>query len=282
MTNKNFRNILFGTLALLVAGSLVACIPIKPDLPTEESTTLAKETESSKPTKEEATTAEKTTEDAGAETTSDKAEETTEETAAGKITLSYPKSLEVFQGHVPFDLYCSATSADDAELSYLWYETTTGKLEDIIAVNRGEEMEATLPLDSDTVFSTYYVCKVTSADGEEVYTEPILVSSIPFAEYDKTIEMAKGYDNALEFDYTETFYTAMSNGVCDEPGVTWYQTSTGKLQDIMAVNRGEMTGKVCPVDTSVAGTYYYVIGFDRGNEYSSHMVYSDIITVIVK
>lgn len=88
--------------------------------------------------------------------------------------ISVPQSMTVNQGDI-LDLYCSATSPDGSQLSYLWYSTSTGKLEDIIAVNRGAETNDTLRVDTTYPGTYYYVCGVDTANGGSAYSSIITV-----------------------------------------------------------------------------------------------------------
>jgi hypothetical protein len=86
-----------------------------------------------------------------------------------------PESIEVYVGDI-LDLYCSATSPDGSALSYLWYQTSTGKLEDIIAINRGSETTDTLRVDTSTPGTYYFVCGVDTANGGGAYSSVIRVT----------------------------------------------------------------------------------------------------------
>ena len=64
-------------------------------------------------------------------------------------TVNVPKGMDVLKGE-NLDLYCHATSNDGSSLSYLWYETPTGAMQDIVAINRGTETGDTLRVDTST------------------------------------------------------------------------------------------------------------------------------------
>jgi len=84
-------------------------------------------------------------------------------------------SMTVMQGDM-LDLYCYAVSPDGSSLNYTWYETSTGKLYDIIAVNRGSETNDTLRCDTSEIGTRYYVCMVTTSVGGSAYTSVIPVT----------------------------------------------------------------------------------------------------------
>ena len=71
------------------------------------------------------------------------------------------------------EIRCVALAPGDSQLEYLWYETPTGRLEDMRAVNRGTETADTLVPDSSTVGTTYYICQVTSNQGGITYSSAV-------------------------------------------------------------------------------------------------------------
>ena len=84
-------------------------------------------------------------------------------------------SMEVYQDEV-LDLFCDATDPRGGNLSYLWYETSTGKLENIIAINRGSEERDTLRVDTSATGTRYYVCSVGTSNGGSAYSSVIPVT----------------------------------------------------------------------------------------------------------
>lgn len=89
--------------------------------------------------------------------------------------ISVPAAMEVTKGEV-VDLYCQATAKDGSTLSYLWYETSTGGLKDIVAVNRGAEDQDTLRVDTGAYGTRYYVCAVSTSNGGSAYSSVIPVT----------------------------------------------------------------------------------------------------------
>ena len=89
--------------------------------------------------------------------------------------VSIPSELTVEQGDLA-EIRCVAKSADDSQISFLWYETDTGKREDIRAVNRGEETSDTLICDTDNVGTRNYICMVESANGGMTYSSVVTVT----------------------------------------------------------------------------------------------------------
>ena len=89
--------------------------------------------------------------------------------------VSIPSELTVEQGDLA-EIRCVAKTTDGSELSFLWYETDTGKLEDIRAVNRGTETADYLICDTDNVGTRNYVCLVESANGGMTYSSVVAVT----------------------------------------------------------------------------------------------------------
>ena len=86
--------------------------------------------------------------------------------------VSIPTELTVGQGDRA-EIRCTAKSADDSQLSFLWYETDTGRLEDIRAVNRGTETADYLLCGTSKVGTRHYICMVESANGGMTYSSVI-------------------------------------------------------------------------------------------------------------
>ena len=89
--------------------------------------------------------------------------------------VSIPTELTVEQS-AEAEIRCVAKSIDDSELSFLWYETDTGRLEDIRAVNRGTETADYLLCDTSEVGTRNYICMVESANGGMTYSSVVSVT----------------------------------------------------------------------------------------------------------
>ena len=87
--------------------------------------------------------------------------------------ISVPHMVQCKQGEY-VELYCDArpTSGNVSEkgdnLYYMWYQTPSGDLFDIIAVDRGAEDEPTFVPDTSVPGWYYYVCGVEDRSGEEL------------------------------------------------------------------------------------------------------------------
>ncbi len=91
--------------------------------------------------------------------------------------LSIPTMLTVEQGDEA-EVRCVAKSVSDAQLSFLWYETDSGRLEDIRAVNRGEETNDFMLCDTTVLGTRNYLCMVKSTDGGVIYSSVVPVTVI--------------------------------------------------------------------------------------------------------
>lgn len=79
-------------------------------------------------------------------------------------------------------LTCTAAAADGDKIkSYLWYETATGRLRDIVAIGGRDGSEETSPVmvcDTSAVGTRYYVCAVWTESGGMAYSSVIPVTVI--------------------------------------------------------------------------------------------------------
>lgn len=93
--------------------------------------------------------------------------------------LTVPASASADKG-AALQLTCKATAANgDKVKSYLWYETATGKLKDIVAIGVREGQPAngpSLTCDTSTPGTRYYVCYVETALGGRSYSSIIPVT----------------------------------------------------------------------------------------------------------
>ena len=134
------------------------------------------------------------------EITSQKARIRVAEDVGNPPVIMVASEMEVYQDE-PLELYCEASDPMGGTLSYLWYQTSTGELEDIIAVNRGSEDKDTLRVDTSTPGTYYYVCGVDTSNGGSAYS-----SVIPVTVYYKQNEIPVQYteDSRSLMGYTIT------------------------------------------------------------------------------
>ena len=95
--------------------------------------------------------------------------------------VSIPAQLTVAQGEEA-EIRCVAKSPDGSQLSFLWYETDTGRMEDMRAINRGTETGDFLFCDTSSLGTRNYICMVKTADGGVAYS-----SLVPVTVIEKTI-----------------------------------------------------------------------------------------------
>ena len=89
--------------------------------------------------------------------------------------VDIPSHVIVTQGTAA-EIRCVAKSPDGSQLSFLWYETDTGKMEDMRAANRGTETTDYMFLDTSMVGTRYYLCKVETSDGGLAYSSIVTVT----------------------------------------------------------------------------------------------------------
>ncbi len=89
--------------------------------------------------------------------------------------VDIPSMLTVEQG-AEAEIRCIAKSSDGSQLSYLWYETDTGRLEDMRAVNRGTETSDYMFCDTSVVGTRNYICMVETSAGGIAYSSVVPVT----------------------------------------------------------------------------------------------------------
>lgn len=89
--------------------------------------------------------------------------------------VSIPSSLTLQKGESG-EIRCIAQAPGQTQLSFLWYESDTGRLQDIRALNRGEETADYLILDTSTVGTRNYLCMVSTTEGGVVYSSFVTVT----------------------------------------------------------------------------------------------------------
>ena len=91
--------------------------------------------------------------------------------------LSIPASITVKRGEEA-EIRCVAKSSDGSQLNFLWYETGTGKFEDMQAIDRGAETGDYMFCDTRTVGTRYYVCGITTSGGGMAYSSMVEVNVV--------------------------------------------------------------------------------------------------------
>lgn len=88
--------------------------------------------------------------------------------------LNIPAKVEAYRGD-SVEIRCVAKSVNNTQLSYTWYETSSGKLMDIKAM-MPEESSDFLVCSTERPGTRYYVCAVTASDGGMVYSSVVPVT----------------------------------------------------------------------------------------------------------
>lgn len=89
--------------------------------------------------------------------------------------VSIPAQVTAAQGEEA-EIRCVAKSPDGSQLSFLWYETDTGRMEDMRAVNRGTETSDYLFCDTSYPGTRSYLCMVETSGGGLAYSSIVSVT----------------------------------------------------------------------------------------------------------
>ena len=91
--------------------------------------------------------------------------------------LEIPAQITVQKGE-DAQIRCVARSTDGSQLNFLWYETTTGRFEDLQAVDRGAETGDYMFCDTRTAGTRYYVCGISTSGGGMAYSSIVEVNVV--------------------------------------------------------------------------------------------------------
>lgn len=89
--------------------------------------------------------------------------------------VDIPTQLTVEQGDEA-EIRCIAQAPGNTQLSFLWYETDTGRMEDMRAVDRGTQTSDYLLCDTDFVGTRNYLCMVETSEGGLAYSSIVPVT----------------------------------------------------------------------------------------------------------
>lgn len=181
--------------------------------------------------------------------------------------VSIPAKVEAYRGdHI--EIRCVAKSVNNAQLSYTWYETSSGKLWDIKAI-MPEETSDFLVCSSEMAGTRYYVCAVTGTDGGMVYSSVVPVTVLDAdPEYGPEMEiLTKKLPDAV---VGQEYNTELK---CNDPyGIfTPYYNPGGSNQ--LEESGLRMTKENCIVGTPVkAGTFTFSVcaSGDYGEDYREY------------
>lgn len=85
-----------------------------------------------------------------------------------------PAQIIAYRGD-SVDIRCVARSTDGSQLEYIWYETLTGKLQNIQAIYP-EETGDYLLVSTESAGVRYYVCGITTSNGGRAYSGVVRVT----------------------------------------------------------------------------------------------------------
>lgn len=88
---------------------------------------------------------------------------------------SVPASVNAKKGEL-VDVRCIAKAPSGEQLTYYWYETSTGKLANIKAIPDASEYSDSITCDTSMVGTRYYVCMVRASGGGATYSSVIPVT----------------------------------------------------------------------------------------------------------
>ena len=88
---------------------------------------------------------------------------------------SVPASINAKKGEL-VDVRCIAKAPSGEQLTYYWYETSTGKLANIKAIPDASEYSDSITCDTSMVGTRYYVCMVRASGGGATYSSVIPVT----------------------------------------------------------------------------------------------------------
>ena len=117
-------------------------------------------------------------EDGHNDVTSDRAIITVAGDAMPPEIVNIPAQITAFRGDEVM-IRCIARANGDAQLEFRWYETSTGKLPNIIAI-KPEETSDFLYCSTEYIGTRYYVCYVTSSDGGRTYSSVVAVTVLDY------------------------------------------------------------------------------------------------------
>jgi len=97
------------------------------------------------------------------------------------LIVDFPAQVTVEQGEEA-ELRCVATSpAENVQLTYRWYETKTGSMDDMEAITEAETADF-LVVDTSVVGTRNYLCQVSTSEGGIAYSSIVPVTVTKKAE----------------------------------------------------------------------------------------------------
>lgn len=110
--------------------------------------------------------------------TSDRAVITVQGSAMPPVIFDMPAAVTANRGD-SVDIRCQAYAPGSSQLSYTWYETTSGRLWDIKAIQPEEDSDFMF-VDTSSVGTRYYVCGISTSDGGMTYSSVVPVTVLDY------------------------------------------------------------------------------------------------------
>ena len=130
--------------------------------------------------------------------------------------LDIPAQITVFQGEEA-EIRCIARSTDGSQLNFLWYETATGRFEDMQAIDRGAETGDYMFCDTSNIGTRYYVCGITTSGGGMAYSSAVAVNVV---EKTTTVEKPEIQTQSLPDATVGTQYSVQLQ--CSDPNAEFF------------------------------------------------------------
>lgn len=204
-------------------------------------------------------------EDGHYDVTSDRAIITVQGDAMPPEITDIPAEVTVKKGETA-DLRCIARSTDGSQLEYLWYETSTGKLQNIQAIFPEETGDFITPSTKE-VGTRYYVCGISTSKGGRAYSSVVKVTVTEAAAQEELTITTKSLPKA---EVGKAYETTVS---CNDPKATFsLYYNPGKANDfektgLALASNGKITGT-----PTKAGSYSFTLcaSGDTGEDYMTY------------
>ncbi len=184
--------------------------------------------------------------------------------------LSIPAKITVAQGEAA-EIRCVARSNDQSQLGYIWYETSTGKLEDIQAMDRGTELGDFIICDTSKTGTRYYVCAVNTSNGGITYSSVVPVTVTAAA---ATVEPTIQTKSLPEATAGENYSAQIK---CNDPKAEFaVYYNPGKANDFNKTGLNlSADGKITGTPTAPGSYQFCICAAGAGGE--DYMVYTLVV-----
>lgn len=179
--------------------------------------------------------------------------------------LDIPASVTAYRGD-SVEIRCISHSVSDAQLSFQWYETTTGKLQNIQALT--DEDTDYIFCSSERIGTRYYVCCVTSSNGGRVYSSVVPVTVLDAdPEYGPEMEILT--TTLSDATVGEAYQCKLS---CNDPSGSFLEYyNPGKANDFEKTGL-KLSNNVISGIPQKAGTFTFTLcaAGDYGEDYATY------------